>query len=425
MTSDTIYALSSGALPAAIAIVRISGSLAEQATTRLAGNLPSPRQAGLRKLIGADGTPIDEALVLVFSAPHTATGEALVELHLHGGRAVVARLLRELSGIPGLREAEPGEFTRRALLNGRLDLTQAEGLADLLGAETEWQRRAAMDGAGGSIRRQVEDWRSRLILLSAQAEAAIDYVGDDDETALDLTHLVEQAGTLRTEWSRWLAQPPAELLQNGLKVVLAGPPNSGKSSLFNALVGSERAIVTAIPGTTRDVLEARLDFDGIPLILTDTAGLRSTDDAVERIGVKRAQQAQKGADLLLWLGDPASTPSGRSVLLIHARADERGPPPSGSIPTSVRTAGGSDELLNRLRETLRTLLPAADIALLNRRQRAALSKAEQALSAIRTHDIVIVADLLRQALSALDRLTGRTSTEDVLDGLFTRFCLGK
>lgn len=425
MTSDTIYALSSGALPAAIAIVRISGPRAEQAATSLAGSLPSPRQAGLRKLIGADGALIDEALVLVFPAPHTATGEALVELHLHGGRALLARLLRELSAIPGLREAEPGEFTRRALLNGRLDLTQAEGLADLLSAETERQRRTAMDGAGGSIRRQVEEWRSRLVLLSAQAEAAIDYVGDEDETALDLAGLIAQVEALRSEWIRWIEQPPAELLQHGLKVVLAGPPNSGKSSLFNALAGAEKAIVTAIPGTTRDLLEARIDFGGIPLTLIDTAGIRNTDDEVERIGVERAERAQTGADVLLWLGDPANAPTVPAVIRIHARADQRGSAPVGSIATSVREIAGLESLQDKLRSTLTEILPPTDLALLNRRQRAALLDAEQALAMTTSDDVVILADTLRQALAALDRLTGRTGTEDVIDALFSRFCLGK
>lgn len=425
MTRDTIYALSSGALPAAIAIVRISGPEAGMAAERLAGALPEPRQASLRRLRAADGSTIDEALLLCFTAPHTATGEPLVELHLHGGRAVVTRLLAELSTFPGLREAEPGEFTRRALLNGRLDLTQAEGLADLLGAETEWQRRAAVDSAGGSLRRLVECWREKLVLLSAQAEAAIDYVGDEEETALDLSAFAVEATDLMTQWRQWLAQPPAELLTQGLRVVLAGPPNSGKSSLFNALIGSEKAIVTPIAGTTRDIIEARMDLDGIPLQLVDTAGLRNSDDVVEQIGIARAEQAQASADLLLWLGPPEQCPDHPHTILVHARADERPTAPSGSIPTTVTRRDGLDALRRELVAHSRAMLPPLDRIALNRRQATALGDALSALQHCRFDELVIVADALRQALVALDRLSGRQSIEDVLDALFGRFCLGK
>lgn len=425
VTRDTIYALSSGALPAAIAVVRISGPLAEQAAAMLAGSLPAPRQASLRALRSAEAELIDHALVLRFEAPRTATGESLVELHLHGSRAVVARLLRELSSISGLREAEPGEFTRRALLNGRLDLTQAEGLADLLGAETEWQRRAAVESAGGALRRQVEGWRDRLVTLSARAEAAIDYVGDEDETSLDIDALVTEAELLLAEWQNFLEQPGAELIRHGLRVVLAGPPNSGKSSLFNALLGEDRAIVTPIAGTTRDVLEARIDLNGMPVVLIDTAGLRTTTDEVERIGVERAERAQADADLLLWLGDPNQTPSVRSLINVHARADEREPAPATSVATSVRSADGVRTLLEAMRQQAAELLPQADAALLNQRQRTALTEAATALADGLTSDIVIIAESLRQALAALDRLTGRSSTDEVLDALFSRFCLGK
>lgn len=425
MTTDTIFALSSGALPAAIAIVRVSGPMAEQAVTVLAGSLPEPRRAGVRRLTAADGALIDEALVLHFPAPNTATGEPLVELHLHGGRAVVARCLAELGGIPGLREAEPGEFTRRAMLNGRLDLTQAEGLADLLSAETEWQRRAAVESAGGGLRRQIEVWRERLVILSARAEAAIDYVDDEDETSLDLEALIAEAGALRMEWQDWLAQPPSELLHNGLTVVLAGPPNSGKSSLFNALVGSDKAIVTPIAGTTRDVLEAAIDLDGIPLILRDTAGLHDTDDAVEQIGVERAQQALASADILLWLGDPNDPPAGDNVLKVHSRADERGAAPDETIPTSVPVPNGTDALRNAIVANAMTLLPPPDRASLNRRQRALIGEAVDRLTTGTHDDLVIVAECLRGALTALDRLTGHRGAEDVLDTLFGKFCLGK
>lgn len=421
--TKTIFALSSGALPAGIAVIRISGPGAEVAAKTLAGSLPPPRTLALRRLRDADGAIIDEALVVHFPAPATVTGEPMVELHCHGGRAVVQRLLARLGATSGLREAEPGEFTRRALRNGRLDLTQAEGLADLLAAETEWQRRAAVAGAAGSLRREVEDWRDRLVNLAAGAEAAIDYV-DEDETELDLTALVEAARLLAAEWTERLSSPTSELLQDGLRVVLAGPPNAGKSSLFNALVGSERAIVTPVAGTTRDVLEARLDMSGVPLTLIDTAGLRESADEVERIGVDRAQAAQKDADILLWLGDPEAAPAG--AILVHAQADRRDDPvPAGAIAISVVTGQGLQPLRAALREKASGLLPPPDRAALNRRQAQALAEAGEALRAVRADDVVVTAECFRQALHALDRLSGRQGTEDVLDAVFGRFCLGK
>ena len=426
MSSDTIFALSSGALPAAIAIVRVSGPAAEDAAKALAGPLPEPRRGSLRTLRAADRSHIDEALVLHFPGPNTATGEALVEFHCHGGRAVVARLLAELTTLPGLREAEPGEFTRRALLNGRLDLPQAEGLADLLGAETEWQRRAAVESAGGALSRHVERWRERLVILSARCEAAIDYVGDEDETGIDLDDVRAEARSLVEEWTQWLDQPRAELLADGLKIVLAGPPNSGKSSLFNALIGSEKAIVTAIPGTTRDILEAKIDMGGIPLRLFDTAGLRISNDEVERIGIERAREARRAADLVLWLGEPADAPATDLVLKVHSRADERPSVPAGSIATSVRTQDGLAALKTELSHRAHELLPPPDRAAMNRRQAGALSRARQSLTALQdSRDIVIFAESVRHSLAELDALTGRASIEDVLDALFGRFCLGK
>jgi tRNA modification GTPase len=424
LVTDTIFALSSGALPAAIAIVRVSGPGAEAAAERLAGSLPEPRQAALRRLRAADGAIIDEALLLRFQAPHTATGEPLVELHLHGGRAVVARVLAELASLPGLREAEPGAFTRRALLNGRIDLTEAEGLGELLSAETEWQRRAAVESAGGALRRLIEAWRDRLVLLAARAEAAIDYV-DDEETELDLTDVVEGAEKLASEWRKLLDHPRSELLSEGLRVVLAGPPNSGKSSLFNALVGSERAIVTPIAGTTRDLIEARLDLDGIPILLIDTAGLRDAHDEVERIGIDRAARALSEADILLWLGAPDDAPQHCCRLLVHAKADLGADPSANSLATSAVTGAGLGDLRHAIHEAASALLPPPNRAAFNRRQAAALSDAHDAIGGVRASDLLLTAEALRQALAALDRLSGRYGTEDVLDAVFTKFCLGK
>lgn len=423
--SDTIFALSSGALPAGIAVVRISGPQALAVAEQLSGSLPPPRSLALRSLRDGEGGLIDKALVAVFPGPATVTGEPLAELHCHGGRAVLARLFARLSELPGLREAEPGEFTRRALQNGRIDLTEAEGLADLLSAETEWQRRAALSVAEGGLRQRVEEWRSRLLLLAAEAEAAIDYV-DEEETELELSALIASAAQLAAEWRRALDEPRADLLQQGLRIVLAGPPNAGKSSLFNVLIGAEKAIVTSVPGTTRDVLEAAVDLDGIKVILVDTAGLRDSDDEVEQIGIDRARKAANRADLLLWLGDADHAPPSLPHIVVHARADERADAARPeAIPMSVRTGIGLVDLRQAIRSRAANLLPPPDEAALNRRQAGALEEAHAALELVAPGDSLLTAEALRQALSALDRLTGRQSTEDLLDSLFGRFCLGK
>ncbi|MFA9201452.1 MAG: tRNA uridine-5-carboxymethylaminomethyl(34) synthesis GTPase MnmE, partial [Cypionkella sp.] len=286
--TDTIFALSSGAPPAAIAVIRISGRQAGEALDTLAGRRPEPRRAGAMTLRDRQGEVLDRALGLWLPGPGTATGEDVAELHLHGGRAVVAAVERELAAMPGLRRAEPGEFTRRAFANGRIDLAEAEGLADLLAAETELQRRAAMAMAGGALSRQVEAWRERVLALSATLEATLDFGDEDDVGALpgDFASRVEAlAGEIR----KWLERPRAEPLREGFRVVLAGPPNAGKSSLFNALLEDEAAITAATPGTTRDVIERPVAIAGLPFVLVDTAGLRDvTDDAVERVGIARA-----------------------------------------------------------------------------------------------------------------------------------------
>jgi len=420
--NDTIFALSSGALPAGIAVIRISGPGAEGALQQLAGPLGPPRQLVLKTLTDPGGATLDRALVVRFPAPATVTGEPLVELHCHGGRAVVARLLDVLGDMNRLRHAEPGEFTRRAVLNGRLDLAEAEGLADLLSAETEWQRRAAVESAGGGLSRQIGQWRERLVLLAAKAEAAIDYV-DEEETELDLAALISDANALRGEWLEWLAAPRAELLHDGLRVVFAGPPNAGKSSLFNALIGADKAIVTDVPGTTRDLIEARVDWNGLPLVLIDTAGLRESNDAVERIGVTLAAEAQATADILLWLGEPAETPG--KAICVHARSDVRGDAPPEAFATSVRTGDGIGPLRRAIIERAKALLPPADRAPLNRRQAALLADATTCLADVRSGESLLTAEALRQALHFIDRVTGKQSTDDVLDALFGRFCLGK
>lgn len=421
---DTIVAHSSGRPPAAIAIIRLSGPQAHAAATALAGPLPKPRVAGLRKLRDGAGEVLDEALLLRFDVGASVTGEALVEFHCHGGRAVVAAVMAALKAQPGVREAEPGEFTRRALTNGRIDLTEAEGLADLLEAETELQRRAAVGAAGGALRRQIEEWRRRVIELSAQAEAAINYVGDEDETALDLPAMQRAIAALTDDWSAWFARPRTDLLRRGIRVVLAGPPNAGKSSLLNAIAGEEKAIVTAIAGTTRDVIEVPLSIGGVPLLLVDTAGLRTAEDEVERIGVGRARDELARADILLWLGKPEDAPHHPNVIKVHAQSDVRGGAPDGSIEVSAVTGEGLPTLLDALQRIAVGLLPTLDSLALNDRQAGLVAEARDAL-APQSEDVLILAEQLRSARQALDRVSGVDGTDAMLDALFGRFCLGK
>ena len=427
MADQTIFALASGRPPAAIGIIRISGPLAHAATERMAGPLPPARAAALRAFRHpASGELLDEGLLLRFDGPASSTGEDLVELHCHGGRAIVDALLGALGSIDDLREAKPGEFTRRAFENGRIDLTEAEGLADLIEADTETQRKAALALAEGGLRRQIEQWQQQLLQLSARAEAAIDYA-EEDETGVD-DALSSDCGAFASTLEAWLEKPRIEPLKDGVRVVAAGPPNAGKSSLVNAIAGQERAIVTDVPGTTRDHIEVPLLLGGIPVLLTDTAGLRDAVDPVERIGVERAQNLLDRADILLWLGAPGEAPDHPRLIRLHPRCDQPGREvaPPETLAVSSTTGEGMDELVEQVTQLARTLLPAEDALALNRRQAAHIAEAATALRhAHKADDLVIVAEDLRAARSAFDRLTGRAGMEDVLDALFGRFCLGK
>jgi len=425
MAAETIFALSSGSPPAAIAVIRVSGPNAHRAGQALAGDLPPPRQAGVRELRDREGRLLDEALILRFDGPASATAEDLVEFHCHGGRAVVNAVLDALAS-EGLRQAEPGDFTRRAFENGRIDLVEAEGLADLLEAETESQRRHALLMAEGALSAQVDCWRRKILELSARAEAAIDYV-EDDGLDVDVA-LSRDCGALAKELATWLDRPRADPLHEGIRVVLAGPPNSGKSSLLNALSGSERAIVTDVPGTTRDHIDVQLAFAGVPIRLTDTAGLRDSGELVEQIGVERARSLIDLADVLVWMGDPDEAPQHPLMVSVHSRCDlgDRGPAPSGSLAVSAATGQGLRELVDRISVLSGSILPAEGEAALNARQASCLDDAKEALAAASaTEDLVLAAESLRQARTALDRLTGRAGVEDLLDALFGRFCLGK
>jgi tRNA modification GTPase len=425
MAADTIYALSSGRPPAAIAVIRISGPGAHGAGRTLAGSLPNARTAAVRELRGRDGDVLDEALVLRFDGPASATGEDLLELHCHGGRAVVDAVLGALAALGGLREAHPGEFTRRAFENGRIDLTEAEGLADLLEAETESQRKAALALAEGGLRRQIADWQRRLLELSARAEQAIDYVDEDEPAASDA--LQRDCAALAIELGRWTNQPRIEPLKDGVRVVVAGPPNAGKSSLVNVIAGEDRAIVTAVPGTTRDHIEVPLALYGIPLLLVDTAGLREAADEAEAIGVARAERLVESADVLVWLGDADETPGNARAIRLWSKADVRGGSrPNDSLPVSAVTGEGLQELLKRVAIMAKGLLPGEGAIALNRRQARLISGAAEAIgAAAKANQVEIIADQLRLARAAFDRVTGTAGMEDVLDALFGRFCLGK
>ena len=366
---------------------------------------------------------LDEALVLRFDSPHSSTGEDILELQCHGGRAVVDAVLSALAGIEGLRLAAPGEFTRRAFDNGRIDLTEAEGLADLIEAETESQRKAAMALAEGGLRKQIAEWQESLLSMSARAERAIDY--DDEDEVLDPS-LLRDCEALAIELKTWLARPRAEKLKDGVLVVIAGRPNVGKSSLINVIAGEERAIVTDIPGTTRDHIEVPFSLGGVPIRLTDTAGLRDAVDQVEVIGVQRAERLVEEADVLVWLGHSADAPKHARLIGVHPKADLGGGPAAGSIPVSSVTGEGIPALLERIEAEARTVLPGEDSISLNRRQARHISEAAEALGcASRANELVLVAEHLRLARTAFDRLTGRAGVEDVLDALFSRFCLGK
>jgi tRNA modification GTPase len=423
--NDTIFAVSSGAPPAAIAVLRISGPDADAAlrvlTTR---KLPKPRHAVLRTLRAGD-QKLDSALVLRFPGPNSATGEDLVELHLHGGRATIAAVSAALAQIPGLRPAESGEFTRRAFENGRVDLSEAEGLSDLLAAETEHQRRSALAMASGGLSRIVEGLRGELLTASARVEAAIDFADEDDVSPWPERAAVLDAMAQRIEVL--LANPPAERLRDGVRIAIAGPPNAGKSTLINSLVSRDAAIVSPIAGTTRDVIEVPVALHGLPLVFIDTAGLRSeTDDSIEAIGISRAQAIVASCDLVLWLGELGEAPDRSGVIAVRAKADLSDAPTDTRTAVSAKTGAGVTALIETIINAAKVLLPAPDAIALNARQRACLIDLKvEVRAAAATDDLILSAEHLRCARLALDRLTGRAGVEDMLDALFGTFCIGK
>lgn len=439
MAGDTIFALSSGQPPAALAVIRISGPGAGSALKALAGRLPEPRHASLRTLRDRAGAVLDRALVLWFPGPHTATGEDLAEFHLHGGRAVVRAVEAALGALPGLRLARPGEFTRRAFENGRIDLAEAEGLADLLSAETEAQRRNAIALADGHLSRAVERWREELLRISALVEAALDFSDEADVAGGEgegpvPAGLSDAIGALNEEMEEWLLRPPLERLKDGLSVVLAGPPNSGKSTLINALAQREAVLTSDIAGTTRDVIELPVSLGGVAMRLADTAGIRDeTGDVIEAMGIERARAMVDAADILLWLGPVDEAPQHPARILIAPQADRHRDDPlwqaqaaRADLTISAKSGEGMAALVEAILARAAEQLPAGGEIALSERQRIAIAEAVEVLTTDTDQDdLLIVAERLRLARTALDRLTGRASTEHMLDTLFGRFCIGK
>ncbi|MCP3395779.1 MULTISPECIES: tRNA uridine-5-carboxymethylaminomethyl(34) synthesis GTPase MnmE [unclassified Bradyrhizobium] len=446
---QTIFALSSGRAPSAIAVVRVSGSQAGLALATLAGERPAPRQASRRLLRDSANQPLDDAVVLWFPGPASATGEDVAEFHVHGGRAVLAALLAAISQIPNTRAAEPGEFTRRAFENGKLDLTEAEGLDDLIHADTDRQRRQALRQLQGLLGNRARDWRERIIEASALIEAGIDFSDEGDVPAELMAPAVKAIKALHDEITKVLAaQGHSERLRDGLVVAIAGEPNVGKSTLINQLARRDVAIVSPHAGTTRDVIEVQLDLDGYPVTIIDTAGIRETDDPVEQEGVRRARARAEDADLVLWLvdaeqaTDPDALQSLRKfgdrvgsigqVWIVRNKIDLGGAGGSGShgeFGISASRGDGIAELVEALVTFAAEFFGASEGAVVTRaRQRDLLSRAAGSLR--RSLDLVeegeeLAAEELRAAAYALGRLLGRVDVEDVLGAIFQKFCIGK
>jgi tRNA modification GTPase len=439
----TIFALSSGVGRAAIAVVRLSGPATRACLASLAGGVPTPRMATLRALRDArSGEMLDEALVLFFPGPRSYTGEDMAELHVHGGRAVVSGVLDALSAMEGCRPAGPGDFTRRALAHGRLDLTRVEGIADLVDAETALQRRQALGQAGGALARAAQGWRDAFLDAMAQVEAEIDFSDEGDVVSHgrldDLTLRLEQ---LQLALKAALADgDKGERLREGALVVIAGPPNAGKSTLLNRLAQRDVAIVSPIPGTTRDTLEVHLDLQGVPVVVVDTAGLREATDDIEAIGMARARRRAEEADLVLWLS-PAGNPVPVEQGLAHAvpvttkiDSDPNGTASAFGLDAEIRisalTGDGMDALMALIHDRAVTRVVAESPLLTRTRHRLALREASKALDRALAgrHDGALpelIAEDLRLGARAMASLLGAVDVEDVLDRVFAAFCIGK
>jgi len=440
---QTIFALSSGRPPSAIAIVRVSGPNARVALEEFTGKIPPARVATHALLRDTKGQSIDEAVVLWFPGPASATGEDVAEFHVHGGRAVLASLFAALSRIENLRAAEPGEFTRRAFENGKLDLTEAEGLDDLIHADTDRQRRQALRQLKGLLGDRARDWRRKIIEASALIEAGIDFSDEADVPAELTAPALEKVKTLLGEIQEVLAaQGKAERLRDGLVVAIAGPPNVGKSTLMNQLARREVAIVSPHAGTTRDIIEVQLDLDGYPVTVIDTAGIRETDDPVEQEGVRRARSRAAAADLVLWLTDAnggtvdrqgSAQEASAPVWLVRNKIDLEADRGRGAKEQGFRISAahgeGVADLVNALVDFAQDFFGSAEAGLITReRQRTLLQDTavslERSLGAVNQGEELAAEDL-RSAAYSLGRLLGRVDVEDILDVIFREFCIGK
>lgn len=428
---DTIFALASGRGRAGVAVIRLSGPRADAVVLALCGTLPPVRKAAVRLLRWQDEI-LDEALVLVFAHGASFTGEAAAELHVHGGQAVIAAVLQALGEFDGLRLAEPGEFTRRALENGRITLFEVEGLVDLIDAETEGQRRQAQRLLQGEFARKVALWRDDLLGATALVEATIDFA-DEDVPVNVWPEVNERLGRLLVGLKTDLAgAQAAERMRNGFEVAIYGPPNVGKSTLINALSGRDAAMTSEIAGTTRDIIEVRLDMGGLPVVLLDTAGVRETDDLLEQEGVRRARHRAGAADLKILVRDQAHRrweDDGLAPDLVVSSKADLGGDADGAIAVSARRGDGLDRLRAEIEGRLTRLASIAGVVV-NARHRAAVEKASAAVRAAiggvdARMDAEIIAMNLRVARVALEELAGKIGTEDVLGAIFGRFCIGK
>ena len=437
---DTIFALSSGSPPAGVAIIRLSGKGVRFGLETLIDSIPEPRRASLRSIRGRSGEIIDRGLVLFFPGPASFTGEDMAELHLHGGRAVVAAALAELETLPGFRAAEPGEFTRRAFANKRMDLTQVEGLADLIFAETEAQRRQALRQADGALGRLYDGWREQLIRARALIEAELDFPEEDDVPGSVSVQAWDTVAALEKEIVNHVSDRRGERLRDGAEIVVLGAPNAGKSSLINAIAMRDVAIVTPEPGTTRDLIEVRLDLAGYPVTLVDTAGLRAAEGAAEREGIRRAEERAGKADLVLWLTDVTLPDPGPSPLpgalrvatkidLIDSDAGRSIRTAQSDAAVSAKTGEGINQLLQLIASEMAADLPPPESTLITRsRHRSAVRDCLVAIQSARSDQqkpIELRAEDLRLASDSLARITGRIDVEDLLDVIFRDFCIGK
>ena len=469
--ASTIFALSSGPGRAGIAVIRVSGPAAREVVARMAAPLGKPREATFRTIRHPKtGEALDKAVVIFFESLRSETGEDVAELQVHGGRAVVKAVLEAVALIPGCRPAEAGEFARRAFENGKLDLAEVEGLADLVDAETEAQRRQALAQAGGALSKLYEGWRQNLIEISALTEAAIDFSDEADVSDKAFAQARERGGPLIAAIRHHLDDGHrGEILRDGFRVALLGAPNAGKSSLLNALAKREAAIVSEEAGTTRDVIEVRLDLGGLPVIVSDTAGIRESDGAIEREGIKRSLATARAADLVLWLSEPGAADevipvdiSRETLLRVATKVDHTSPSPLGervgvrghlfealsnsplirpsgtfsprgegkALSISTKTGAGLEDLIARITDAARERIGSdgEEPAITQVRHRHLLETCASSLDMFLSGDATdteLRAEDLRQAAHALGRITGRVDVEDILGQIFSRFCIGK